>query len=90
MLTHTFVKAIVLSSAMLLSTVGASTAATAVEDCPTRVQELKAALANSVVADRSERAIAKQYLAIGSSLHEQGKHTQAHQYLDFAVGKVAR
>lgn len=85
---RTFATAAALSTAIILS--GAAAASAAEDHCANRLQTVSALLTGGNHAlDRVTRNIVERNAAYGTYLHGQGNHTQAHSYLDFAIGQAS-
>ncbi|GLR77417.1 hypothetical protein HUE56_30500 (plasmid) [Azospirillum oryzae] len=58
--------------------------------CESRIQTVNAMLnGGNPNLGRTARSLVERNAAMGAYLHEQGKHAQAHGYLDFALGKAS-
>jgi hypothetical protein len=89
---RTFVTAAALSAAIVFSGAAIAGAAEATPDdhCASRIKTVNALLAGgNRPIDIATRSIAERDAAYGAYLHEQGNHTQAHSYLDFAIGQAS-
>ena len=91
MLTRAFTTAAALSAAILLT--GTATVAAAEtfpsNHCTSRIEALKATMAERPVLGRDTRGLVERNAALGVYLHQQGKHAQAYDYLGFALGKAS-
>ncbi len=91
---RTLATAAALSTAIILSgaAVAGAAEATPGDHCASRIQTVKNLLwggGGNHAIDIVTRGIAERNAAYGTYLHEQGNHTQAHDYLDYAIGQAS-